>query len=162
RESVPFKALDTLIDALAGYLRALPAEEAGLLLPDDLGALVQVFPVLQRVEVVARAAGKPPARLDEQQIRQRAFGALRALLGRLSRRAPVVWFIGDLQWGDADSAAALFEVLRPPEAPGLLLLGSYRSDETEGSAFLQTWQELQRQHDVRFAAVAAEQQQPRG
>jgi eukaryotic-like serine/threonine-protein kinase len=152
RESVPFKALDTLIDALAGYLRALPGEEAALLMPDDLGALVQVFPVLQGVEVVARAAGKPPARPDEQHVRQRAFGALRALLGRLSRRAAVVWFIDDLQWGDADSAAALFEVLRPPEAPALLFVGSYRSDETERSAFLRVWQQQQHRDSVRFTA----------
>ena len=56
RESVPFKALDSLIDALATYLRALPETDAALLLPDDIGVLAVVFPVLQRVEVVARAA----------------------------------------------------------------------------------------------------------
>ena len=56
-----------------------------------------------------------------------------------------------MQWGDADSASALFEVLRPPEAPAVLFLGAYRSDETEGSAFLATWKELQRKHDVTFA-----------
>jgi eukaryotic-like serine/threonine-protein kinase len=151
RESVPFKALDTLIDALAAYLRSLPAEDAALLMPDDLGALVQVFPVLERVEVVARVADRRPAGLDDQQIRQRAFGALRALLGRLSRRSLIVWFIDDLQWGDADSAEALFAVLRPPQAPTLLFLGSFRSDEMQGSPFLRMWQELQRRHDVHFA-----------
>jgi tetratricopeptide (TPR) repeat protein len=152
RESVPFKALDTLIDALAGYLRALPGEDAALLMPDDIGVLVQVFPVLQRVEVVARAAADARlAELDEQQVRQRAFRALRALLSRIGRRSPVVWLIDDLQWGDADSAEALFEVLRPPEAPAVLFLGSYRSDETEGSAFLRMWKELQRKHAVPFA-----------
>jgi tetratricopeptide (TPR) repeat protein len=151
RESVPFKALDTLMDALCGYLRALPGEDAALLMPDDIGVLVHVFPVLQRVKVVAKAADTRLAELDEQQIRRRAFGALRSLLSRISRRSLIVWFVDDLQWGDADSAEALFEVLRPPEAPPVLFLGTYRSDETEGSAFLKRWKELQRQHDVRFA-----------
>lgn len=151
RESVPFKALDTLIDALASYLRSLPAEEAALLMPDDIGMLVQVFPVLQRVDVVAKAVGERPTGADDQQVRQRAFRALRLLLNRISRRSLIVWCVDDLQWGDADSAEALFEVLRPPEAPALLFVGIYRSDETEGSAFLKKWKELQRRHDVQFA-----------
>ena len=55
RESVPFKALDSLIDALASYLRALPETDAALLMPDDIAVLARVFPVLHRVAVVARA-----------------------------------------------------------------------------------------------------------
>ena len=151
RESVPFKALDALIDALGSYLRSLPGEDAALLLPDDIGVLAQVFPVLERVEVVAKRADPRLTGLDEQQVRQRAFRALRLLLSRISRRSLTVWFIDDLQWGDADSAQALFEVLRPPGAPAVLFLGTYRSDETEGSAFLKTWKELQAKHEVRFA-----------
>ncbi len=150
RESVPFKALDSLIDALASYLKSLPETSAALLMPDDIGVLAQVFPVLQRVEVVAKAGAARLASLDEQQTRQRAFGALRSLVGRISRHSAIIWFIDDLQWGDADSAEALFETLQPPEAPRVLFLGTYRSDETEGSAFLKTWKELQRKHDIHF------------
>ncbi len=153
RESVPFKALDSLIDALGSYLRSLPETEAALLMPDDIGLLAQVFPVLQRVEVVAQATDTRLASLDEQQVRQRAFRALRSLLGRISRRSPIVWFVDDLQWGDADSATALFEVLRPTEAPPLLFIGTYRSDETAGSAFLQMWKELGRKNVIQFSDV---------
>jgi serine/threonine protein kinase len=113
RESVPFKALDALIDALASYLRALPEADAARLMPDDIAVLARVFPVLDRVQVVAEASAGRTLTLDEQQMRQRAFAALRALLMRISRRSPVIWFIDDLQWGDADSAEALFETLRP-------------------------------------------------
>ena len=43
---------------------------------------------------------------------------------------------------------ALFEVLRPPTAPRILFLGSYRSDEADDSPFLTEWRELQRVNDV--------------
>ena len=152
RESVPFKALDSLIDALTSHLRSLPEKDAAMVIPDDVGILAQVFPVFQRVGVIAEAGvATRIAGLDEHQVRQRAFRALRSLLSRLSRRSPIVWFVDDLQWGDADSATALFEILRPPEAPAILFIGTYRSDEADTSVFLKKWSELQQKHDVRFS-----------
>ena len=148
RESVPFKALDSLIDALCGRLRALDKAEAALMLPDDVGLLTQLFPVLERVEVVAQAPRTRTGDLDEQQVRTRAFAALRLLLARLSSRRPVALFADDLQWGDASSAEALFAVLRPPEAPAVMFLGSFRSDEWEQSPFRLAWEDAQKKHGV--------------
>jgi eukaryotic-like serine/threonine-protein kinase len=148
RESVPFKALDSLIDALCGHLRSLDKTEAALMLPDDVGLLAQLFPVLERVDVVAQAPRAPRGELDEQQVRTRAFAALRQLLTKLSRRRPVVMFADDVQWGDASSAEALFAVLRPPEAPAVLFLGSFRSDEWEQSPFRVEWENAQKKHGV--------------
>lgn len=148
RESVPFKALDSLIDALCGHLRSLDKTEAALMLPDDVGLLAQLFPVLERVEVVAHAPRSRSGELDEQQVRTRAFAALRQLLNKLSSRRPVVLFCDDLQWGDAGSAEALFAVLRPPEAPAVLLLGSFRGDEWEQSPFRLEWENVQRKNGV--------------
>lgn len=148
RESVPFKALDTVVDALAAHLRGRP--DAAALLPDDIGILAELFPVLRRCEAVDRAPRGRLDALDQQQVRRRAFAALRDLLARIGAGTPLVWFIDDLQWGDADSAGAVFEVLRPPAAPPVLLLGSYRSDEADTSPFLTEWAEQQRQAAVDF------------
>ena len=56
RESVPLKALDSVIDELCTYLRARKDDAAGLI-PNDIRMLAHLFPVLRRVDAVARAAG---------------------------------------------------------------------------------------------------------
>ena len=136
RESVPYKAFDPVVDSLTHYLLTLSREEVAGLMPREVSALARIFPVLERVPAVAEAPRKWSDATDLQLLRRRAFAALRELLTRLADRHPVIVVLDDVQWGDADSAGLLGELTSPPEAPPLLLILAYRSEEAADSPLL--------------------------
>ncbi len=158
RESIPYKAVDSAIDALSRHLMLLEEQGAPLALPVDVPALARVFPVLQRVPGVGWPMDEPTD--DAKGVRRRAFVALRDLLCSLAERQPLIVFIDDAQWGDVDSVALLVELTRPPNAPPLLLVMTYRDSEAVSSPFLlemaATWPPSARVLDVEVGPLAAD------
>jgi len=135
-ESIPFKAVDGLMDALSELWRRLPLAEAMYLMPREPEFLVRAFPVLLRVPAVgdklATAAALPAA-----EALRRSFCACRETFQRLGRSGPLVLWLDDVQWADPDSIRLLVHLLDPVDAPGILLILSQRLDGAHESAALE-------------------------
>jgi len=134
RESVPYKAVDAVIDALSRHLMHVSDNEGTMVLPHGMDALARLFPVLRRVPAVNDVAQQPAG--DPAQVRRRAFHALRELVSSLAARRPLVIYVDDVQWGDTDSAGLLLELVRPPHAPPIMLIMSHREEEATDASFL--------------------------
>jgi serine/threonine protein kinase len=130
-ESVPFEALDDLVDVTAGYVKRHPHPDS--LLPRNFALLSQLFPVLQRV-------GTPEAfgadESDPLEVRRRAFAALWEMYGRIADRTPLILCVDDLQWGDLDSAPFFTEFLLGRDVPPILMLLCFRSEDAQQSPLL--------------------------
>jgi serine/threonine protein kinase len=134
QETLPYKALDAVIDSLARHLAARGKAEPELIPADAMDDLARAFPVLARRRAdVNESASRSDANPDQQELRRRMFRALKALLHKLSEKKVLVVAIDDLQWGDSDSGTVLRELLSPPDMPRMLLLIAFRSGEVESS-----------------------------
>ena len=136
RESVPYKALDSVVDSLSKYLAAMPAAKAAALMPRHAPALARVFPVMLQVDAIFDERSAKYETGDLFTLRRHAFGALRELLTAVGGERPLIIWIDDLQWADSDSARLLEELVRPPDGPALLLIGSFRAEDAESKSFL--------------------------
>ena len=142
RESVPFKAIDSLIDDLSRSLKRMSASDLDTLLPANMLALARLFPVFLQVKTVMAMQDSDDTDIDTsvemrgELDRDLAFRALRDMLANLARRSPVVLFLDDLQWGDLESLELLIRMLSTP-APPVMLIVSYRSEDMETSEVLQ-------------------------
>jgi eukaryotic-like serine/threonine-protein kinase len=155
RESVPYKALDGVVDSLTKYLLSIPEAKAEALMPREVLALARLFPVMLQVDSVFNAPQREQEIPDPFTLRRKAFAALRELLGRISDRQPLVLYIDDLQWSDADSTTLLEDLLRPPDAPPLLLLSSFRSEDIQTKPFLKWLLEKTGRESCREVLVGA-------
>jgi tRNA A-37 threonylcarbamoyl transferase component Bud32 len=133
REAIPYKTLDGIVDALSRRLSRMPASDVAALLPARRALLARIFPVMLRVPQVAmehaRAESDPGLHSD---LRQRAFLAIRDLFTRIALHGPTVVVVDDLQWADDDGLHALSEILRSPDAPPLLFIGTVRVSRSRG------------------------------
>jgi serine/threonine protein kinase len=130
RETVPYQAIDSLIDNLSRHWCRLTPIRAAELVPREASLLPRLFPVLGRVPAVASA----PRSLDIvnlQELRTRAFAALRETLQRLGERSLLVLFLDDMQWADSHTLVLLSDLMRPPDPPRMLLVLAGRPEACE-------------------------------
>lgn len=127
REAVPFKAMDSLVDELSAYWLSLDEDAARALVPPDAGLLGRLFPVLGRVPLVAESA-EQALEVDAQELRTRAFSALRGVFRRIGEVHPLVLSLDDLQWVDPNTLLLLSDLLRPPDPPAMLLVLASRPE----------------------------------
>lgn len=134
-EAVPYKAFDGVVEGLVRKLHALGPDRAAVIPDDALTTLARLFPSFARLPREGVGGEAPPAR-DASELRRLAFAALQRGLTRLAARGTVAIVVDDLQWGDADSAALLVELLAPPLAPPVLFVACHRSEEAAASPML--------------------------
>ncbi|MHC4830824.1 MAG: ATP-binding protein, partial [Planctomycetota bacterium] len=135
QESIPYKALDPLMDA---FSRELGRDDPGWFDeadPHDLAALLTLFPVLGRTPGLKRRRSHERW-TDHEQLRQAALRAWRVLLGGWAQGRPVILWIDDLQWADEDSLGILVRLLAQADGIKLLLLSCSRSEDEARSPAL--------------------------
>ncbi len=130
RESVPFKALDGVVESLSEQLPAiLDADASSGQSPQSVASAAQAaalaFPVLrQGTQGAETSTVLRSSAVDAWLLQRVAFEGLRDLLSLVAHRRRVVLCIDDWQWVDADSIRMLSHVLAPPAPPLLLLLAT--------------------------------------
>ena len=154
REQVPFKALDGIVDAIAGYLSGRHDAEA--LLPKGASALAVLFPVLRVVPAIAALPALDPS-LDPSSIRALASEAIPVLFARLAAERPLLFIVDDLQWGDLDSAALLAEVIDPNSRTPFLFLASVRSGTKESDVVRAVRSRARRLVEIEVGALPHEE-----
>lgn len=119
-ESAPYQALAEALRGAAPLVASLPVE------PFWLGIIAQVVPELRAR--IPDLPAPPPADPDRE--RTRLFEAFSTCLEALAKPRPVVVVLEDLHWsGEATIAALQFVGRRAARLP-LLIIATYRDEET--------------------------------
>jgi hypothetical protein len=135
-ESLPFNAIDGIVDSIARAARAEPSPEIDRVLSTSV-AMTRLFPTLDfpsltgMDDVTLMLPATPASAII------RAAEELRALLEALAGERPVVLFVDDAQWGDYQSAEIFLRLLRSA-TPRIVLVTAYRSEDWRTSLLLQT------------------------
>ncbi|MDB4974183.1 MAG: Serine/threonine protein kinase [Myxococcaceae bacterium] len=114
-----FRGVSGVVDALSRYLAQQDASSVATLLPPHTELLTRMFPALRRIPIPET---REPAPREPRALRRVALRALRTLLSDLSKRAPMLITLDNMQWADSDALSVLDELLRSAEPPNMLLL----------------------------------------
>lgn len=132
RESVPFKAIDSVMESAAEYLRGRPSEAKAVLEEADRLFLSQAFSAfLHEGERLEPSEAPRPF-----ESRERLFSVIRGLIKAITRERSVVLMVDDLQWADIDSLELLQEIMREPKLPMLLIAAARPLPAAESQALV--------------------------
>jgi eukaryotic-like serine/threonine-protein kinase len=128
---VALQPLRELLQAMADRCQQHP-EEAPRLLGDRGPLLAPYAPALAAVPYYSGAAPLPNT-VDARAARERALQALIDSIAALAEDRPLVLILDDLQWADDMTMAFLHRLSQEARPIPLLLLGTFRSEETTAS-----------------------------
>jgi DNA-binding CsgD family transcriptional regulator len=83
--------------------------------------------------------GAPSATQDRALAQSRLFELLLGLLRRLADRETIVWIVEDMHWADASTLDLLSFVVRNLRDERVLVVATFRDDETERRERLRAW-----------------------
>jgi len=118
----------------AGVLPYAPVVEALRPLPGDLGldgVRTLAGPSWSELTHLLPTLGGPGGGPPGQAAQLRLFEVLLGLLGRLSEQAPVLLVVEDLHWADRSTRDLLAFLVRNLRRERVLLVVTYRSDQTQ-------------------------------
>ena len=116
-----------LADGISRYLQLLPDSSLRRLPPAALAQLVQILPTLQD-RLSGEKAEKSESDLPDES-RQRIIDGIVTFLTRLAELRPLVLFLDDLHWADADSLAVLSRLSQQISRHPILLLLAFREGD---------------------------------
>lgn len=128
QESVPFKALDSLVDALCRHLQSLSESELLRVLPRNVGTVARLFPVLNQIGAIAWQNRLRLSELSPHELRKLGFRACCEIFARVSDGHPLILYVDDLHWGDRDSVDAFRELCENHCGLRVMLILSYREE----------------------------------
>jgi DNA-binding CsgD family transcriptional regulator len=98
--------------------------------PDELAAFSgELAPLLP--DLLPGSAAAPPVALDSEQEKRRRFAALARFFAQQAERQPLLLIVEDIHWSDDLSLELLFTLARQCAERPILLVLTYRSDESE-------------------------------
>lgn len=155
-ESLPFNAIDAIVDSVARHVRMQPSAATDEMLSRCV-AMTALFPTLAFPATAASNEDEtvmlPPT---PSQLLARAASELQSLLTALADGRPVVLFLDDAQWGDYQSAEVFLRLLDPRHSLPLVLILCYSTDDWRTSLLLQALIGSPiRRHEVRVEPLSA-------
>ncbi len=136
-ESLPFNAIDAIVDSIARAARAEPSPAIDRVLSQSM-SMTRLFPTLDFPSVTSMDDATLILPATPALAMARAAQELHALLAALAGDRPIVLFLDDAQWGDYQSAEVFLRLLGAGAAPRIVLVLAYRTEDWRTSLLLQT------------------------